>query len=86
MSYSSTWDYLMKLTLEAQYTEQVQDGHWIWVYDNLNLHQTVRHEREGTHRHIKTTTTNKQVSIGEACLCVCIHRPTKRPLDHVACI
>ncbi len=38
----------MKLTLDAQYKEQVQEGHWIWVYDNLNLHQVVRHEREGT--------------------------------------
>lgn len=38
----------LKLTEDAQYTERVQDGHWIWVYDNLNLHQVVRHEREGT--------------------------------------
>lgn len=50
MSYSSTWSYLLKLTEDAQYTERVQDGHWIWVYDNLNLHQVVRHEREGTPR------------------------------------
>lgn len=48
MSYTSTWSYLMKLTTDANYVEQVQEGHWIWVYDNLNLHQVVRHEREGT--------------------------------------
>ncbi len=47
MSYGSTWSYLLKLTEDAQYTQRVQDGHWIWVYDNLNLHQVVRHEREG---------------------------------------
>lgn len=47
MSYTSTWSYLMKLTSDANYVDQVQEGHWIWVYDNLNLHQTVRHEREG---------------------------------------
>lgn len=47
MSYTSTWTYLQKLTHEAKYTEQVQSGHWMWVYDNLNRHQTVRHEREG---------------------------------------
>lgn len=37
----------MKLTQDAQYAQQIKDGHWIWVYDNLNLHQVVRHEREG---------------------------------------
>ena len=47
MSYTSIWSYLLKLTTDAQYTEQVKDGHWIWVYDNLNLHQAIRHEREG---------------------------------------
>lgn len=47
MSYTSIRSYLMKLTQDAKYTEQIQDGHWMWVYDNLNLHQVVRHEREG---------------------------------------
>ena len=47
MSCMSTWAYLNKLTMDAKYKEQVQEGHWIWVYDNLNLHQVVRHEREG---------------------------------------
>ena len=26
----------------------IRTGHWLWVYDNVNLHQKVRHEREGT--------------------------------------
>ena len=47
MSYTSTWAYLMKLTQDAQYTEIVKTGHWIWIYDNLNMHQKVRHERGG---------------------------------------
>ena len=38
----------MKLTHDAKYTECVQQGHWIWIYDNLNVNQTVRHERQGT--------------------------------------
>ena len=38
----------MKLTHDAKYTERVQQGHWIWIYDNLNVNQTVRHERQGT--------------------------------------
>ena len=47
-SYTSAWKYLQQLTLEAKYTEEVKTGHRLWVYDNLNLHQGVRHEREGT--------------------------------------
>lgn len=53
MSYTSTWAHLMTFTQEAKYTEQVQRGHWMWVYDNLNRHQQVRHEREGYHVPIK---------------------------------
>ena len=47
LSYTSTWSYFMKLTDDAKYTECVQQGHWIWIYDNLNLHQSVIHERQG---------------------------------------
>ena len=47
MSHTSIWAYLMKLTQDAGYAEQVQQGHWTWVYDNLNLQQHIRHEREG---------------------------------------
>ena len=47
MSYTSTWNYLQQLTSQARYTDLVKSGHWIWVYDNLNMHQRVRHEREG---------------------------------------
>ena len=47
MSYASTWNYLRLLTSQAKYTELVKSGHWIWVYDNLNIHQRVRHERAG---------------------------------------
>ena len=35
------------LETEAKFLEMVQEGHWLWVYDNFNLHQVVRHEREG---------------------------------------
>lgn len=47
MSYDSTWNYLRLLTTQAQYTDMVRTEHWIWVYDNLNIHQRVRHERTG---------------------------------------
>ena len=47
MSHTSAWDYLLKLTTDAKYKQKVQEGHWLWVYDNLNVHQKVRHERQG---------------------------------------
>ena len=47
VSYSGAWKYLKQLTNESMYTEAVRSGHWLWVYDNLNIHKSVRHEREG---------------------------------------
>ena len=47
MSYTATWDYLRQLTIDANYLEVIRTGHWLWIYDNLNIHLTVRHEREG---------------------------------------
>lgn len=47
VSYQTAWKYLQKLTDEAHYQEVVRSGHWQWVFDNLNMHQPVRHEREG---------------------------------------
>ena len=46
-SYDSGWKYLQQLTMESNYDKVVQKDHWLWVYDNLNIHQKVRHEREG---------------------------------------
>ena len=46
-SYTTAWKYLKSLTTEARYLEMIQSGHWIWAYDNLNLKQHIRHEREG---------------------------------------
>ena len=45
-SYTTAWKYLKALTNEARYLETIS-GHWIWAYDNLNLKQHIRHEREG---------------------------------------
>ena len=47
MSYNSTWNYLRELTTQAHYTEVIQSGRFLWVYDNLNIHQRVCHERSG---------------------------------------
>ena len=48
VSYNTAWKYLKQLTQEARYLEVVRDGHWQWVYDNLNALQSVQHEREGS--------------------------------------
>lgn len=47
MSYTATWDYLRQLTVDAHYLEVVRTGHWLWIYDHLNIHLKVHHEREG---------------------------------------
>ena len=39
--------YLRRLTDEAQYLEIVKQGHWMWAYDNINIHMRARHERQG---------------------------------------
>ena len=38
-----------KLTTEAMYIETIRHDHWVWVYDNFNMQERVRHEREGMH-------------------------------------
>ena len=48
-SYVCAWKYLRQLTVEARYQELIQTGHWLWNFDNVNLQQRVRHEREGTY-------------------------------------
>ena len=47
MSYYATWNYLRLLITQSQYVDVVRSGHWMWVHDNLNIHQRVRHERSG---------------------------------------
>ena len=44
--YTTAWKYFKALTNEARYLE-TKNSHWIWTYDNLNLKQHIRHEREG---------------------------------------
>ena len=47
MSYTATWDHLLALTQQANLVSKIQSGHWIWAYDNVNIHRTLRHERQG---------------------------------------
>ena len=43
----TSWNYLLQLTAEAQYDALVRSGFWVWIFDNVNLQEKVRHEREG---------------------------------------
>ena len=47
MSYTGTRRHLKHLTQEANVLQRVQSGKWVWVYNNLNIHQKVRHECQG---------------------------------------
>ena len=60
-SYNTMWKYLKQLTNEARYLEMIRSGHWLWVYDNLNLMQSIRHEREGMYI-IQNCTTYEKLS------------------------
>ena len=48
VSYSTAWRYLNKLISDAKFTDGIHSGRMLWAYDNLNIHKSVRHEREGT--------------------------------------
>ena len=47
VSYSTAWRYLIQLTSEAMYDRAIRAGKWLWVFDNVNFQQRVRHERQG---------------------------------------
>lgn len=47
VSYTAAWKYLLKLTTDAMYHTALSTGKWFFVYDNVNVHQRVSHEREG---------------------------------------
>ena len=61
MSYDMTWVHLKRLMMEANYMEKVQEGHWLWIYDNFNMPKTTRHERHSKYMymcvHLKPTFT-----------------------------
>ena len=71
-SYTTAWKYLIS---EAHYLDRIKSGHWIWVYDNLNLCQGIRNECDGIIVHIFNQIT-------------CIHHlknPMRLPLIHDEC-
>ena len=47
MSYDMIWEYLHRLIAEMNAEGKIKCGHWIWAFDNFNVHHCVKHEREG---------------------------------------
>lgn len=47
LSYDATWQILRRLIHEAGYLDMIREGHWLWIYDNLNFSRKVRRERSG---------------------------------------
>ena len=62
---------LRQLTTQARYSDMVREGHWIWVYDNLNMHQRVRHERTG--ELVQGTSTHTGIIMIMPKMCTIIH-------------
>ena len=52
------------------YDDIIQRDHWIWVYDNLNMSQRVRHEREGVQKKFN----NNNIYPTGMCMTVQLHR------------
>ena len=85
MSYKATWEHLLSLTQQANVLRKIQTGHWIWAYDNLNVHRITRHERQGEYMYLTSTCiyfAGVHLQI-EACKnthykieCTCIHVDT----------
>ena len=55
VSYTTAWKYLHELIVQSNFQETIRSGRWQWVFDNVNLHQTTRHERQGKHSNIHDT-------------------------------
>ena len=47
LSYDATLIHMKKMVDKEDYITQVRQGRWLWVYDNFNIHQAIRHERKG---------------------------------------
>ena len=49
------WQYLRAFIQEMNAEAEVKFGHWLWSYDNFNVHKLVRHKRQGIPRLILDT-------------------------------
>ena len=38
LSYDATWLHMSRLVEQEDYHSQLQQGRWLWVYDNFNMH------------------------------------------------
>ena len=63
------WKYLKQSTQEARYQEAVGEGHWQWVYDNLNYLLSIRHEHEGSYMYLHVVLHTSYTLITNVRLC-----------------
>ena len=47
LSYRQTWSYLKQISLDIECYDDLSLNHYLWIYDNLNIHHIVRHKQEG---------------------------------------
>ena len=73
VSYSGAWKYLKQLTTEARFLDVVRDGHWQWVYDNLNYLMHIRHERQGRYTTLVLSPYNIIMIIYEYLVYIDVH-------------
>ena len=59
MSYNATWDHLLSLTQQENLLSKIEGGHWIWAYDNPNIHSSTRNECQGKAIHKCARTCHK---------------------------
>ena len=74
VSYTTAWKYLKQLTQEARYLDAVREGHWQWVYDDLNYLLSIWHEREGSYIHSVCKEVLIIVLERSLCMHVCVGR------------
>ena len=63
LSYAATWNYLEQLIECIDYMGQLRQGHWLWIYDNFNIHQAIRHERQGKNLFFKQESFSTSYSL-----------------------
>ena len=57
VSYTTAWKYRQELIIQSDFQQMVRSGRWLWVFDNVNMLQKIRHERQGTLLHINNVFT-----------------------------
>ena len=63
LSYDATLIHMKNMVDKEDYMTQVQQGRWLWVYDNFNMHQAIRHERQGMYNNLYFKPTDPKLTV-----------------------